>query len=261
MNKIKKASKVDTELLKSKKSKITKAKRKAYKPKIKSGRITGGKKAKILTIRVKVKEKGFYSKFITKKELEKHLVKGMYVFTKAQEMQYQMLRNRFNISKYEYLKFYYGVRKANAKARRLAKGGDSLYAVKFSTKMKRIFDKYDYNKYMNAIEDVLRRDYKQRKNKQYKDRFIDNIYSVLDERAAKNIEDLVKDMTADQLYDFMDQNPDLDKIMYESKPEKFSSFDKEATSMIETRLRDYLGLEYEDPTVKYDIEKEEDLIK
>lgn len=261
MNKIKKASKVDTQPIKSKKSKMTKAKRKAYKPKIKSGRIIASKKAKFPKISVKVKEKGYYSKFISKRELEKHLVNGKYVFTRAQEKQYMHMLSRFNMTRYEYLKFYYGVRKANAKGRRLAKAGDALYSVKFSTKMNRIFDRYDYNVYMRAIENVLSRNYKAKKNREFRKRFIDNIYNILDERAAKNIEDLVNEMSTEDLYNFIEDNPDLEKVMYESNPEKFTSFDKEATSLIETRLRDYMNMDQEDMTLKYDISDESDLIK
>ena len=260
MNKIKKAGKVDLEPVKSKKSKITKAKKSTYKPKIKSGRIKGTKKAKIPKVSVKVKQEGKYSKFMPKKVLEQ-ITNGTYTFTRAQAKQYAQLHKRSGITKYEYLKLYYGIRKANAKGRRLAKDGNALYSIKYSTKFNRVRDKYDYQVLMSSISKVLSRNYKEKRNLEFKQRFINNIYTILSDAAAQNIVKLIENMSAEQLKDFIDENPDLEKIMYESDPEKFSSFDKEATSLIENRLRNYLGLDEKDIQTEYDVQSESDLIK
>lgn len=260
MNKIKKAGKVDLEQQKSKKSKITKAKKSTYKPKIKSGRIKGVKKTKIPKVSVKVKQEGKYSKFMPKKVLEQ-ITNGTYTFTKAQARQYNQLNKRAGITKYEYLKMYYGVRKANAKARRLAKEGNALYSIKYSTKFKRIHTKYDYQVLMTSVSKVLSRDYKEKRNLEYIERFKNNVYAILSDAAAENIIKLVDKMSAAQLKDFIDENPDIEKIMYESDPEKFSSFDREATSLLENRLRNYLGLDTVDIQTKYDVQSESDLIR
>lgn len=260
MNKIKKAGKVDLQPVKSKKTKITKAKKSTYKPKIKSGRIKGHKKAKVPKISVKVKQGGKYSKFMPKKVFEQ-ITNGTYTFTRAQAKQYETLHKRSGITKYEYLKLYYGVRKANAKGRRLAKDGTALYSIKYSTKFNRVRDKYDYNVLMSSLSKVLSRGYKDQRNQEFKQRFINNVYTILSDRAAKNIVDLIENMSAAQLADFIDQNPDIEKIMYESDPEKFSSFDKEATSLLENRLRDYLNMPTIDIQTTYDVNSETDLIK
>lgn len=260
MNKIKKAGKVDLEPVKSKKSKITKAKKSTYKPKIKSGHIKGTKKAKIKQISIKYKEQNRYIKLVSKKQLEKHIIDGNFVFSKSMTKQYNTLNKRFGLSQLEYLNLYYGIRKANAKGARLGKI-DSLYHVKYSTKFKRMHDRADFERYMASIKNVLRRDYKERKNKLFKERFINNIKLILEDKPAEEVIKLVKEMDALQLKQFLDENPDLEKVMYESKSENFTSFDKEATSLIENRLLNFLGKEPVDIKTKYDVKDAEDLIK
>ena len=169
------------------------------------------------------------------------------------QKQYNLLANRFNISKSDYLNLYYGVRKANAKGARLAKE-DSLYHVKYSTKFKWVQTKEDYKKLMKSISNVLSRDYKERRNKEFKERFMRNIETILRDDAARKVNNIVDEMTASELKMFIDENPDLEKVMYESDPERFTSFDKEATSMIETRLREFLNLP-EDVTDKINIQE------
>ena len=84
---------------------------------------------------------------------------------------------------------------------------------------------------------------------------------ILSDKAARNINDLIKDMSASQLRQFIDENPDLEKVMYESDPEKFTSFDKEATSLIENRLREFLHKPYVDIESEYDVSSPDELIK
>ena len=262
MNKIKKAGTVDTEKIKAKKSKINKLRKKTIKPKIESKRIKASKKAKMPKISIKYKEQQRYSKFVSKSQLQKHLdSRGNYIFTKAQQKQYNILKKRFNITPLEYLKLYYGVRKANAKGARLGKDNASLYHVKYSTKFNRVKDKYDYKVLMQSISKVLSRDYKEKRNAEFKRRFMQNIQYILTDKAARNVNDIIKNMTAEQLAQFIDENPDLEKVMYESKTDNFTSFDKEATSMIENRLLEFLGKQQIDVLTKYDVGSETDLIK
>ena len=265
MNKIKKANTVDTEVQKVKAKKIKRSKRKTVKPKISSGKIKARNKAikpKFSQSKVKYQSSSRYVKFASKSQLQKHIVNGKYVFTKQQQAQYNLLNKRFGISELEYLKLYYGVRKANAKGARLAKTESSLYHVKYSRKFKNtIYSKEDYLKYMKSISKVLSRDYKERMNREFKERFMQNIEAILTDKAAKNINEIVQQMTASELRAFIDDNPDLEKVMYESDPEKFTTFDKEATSLIENRLRDFLGKPIIDPLFEYDISSTDDLIK
>lgn len=260
MNKIKKASKPDTRPEKAKGKKIKSGRKKTIKPKIKAGRIKASLKAKAPRVSIKYNKKARYSKFVSKSQLEKHIVNGKFVFSRAMERQYNTLRNRFNISKSDYLKLYYGVRKANAKGSRLAKE-DSLYHVKYSTKFKYVKDRYDYEMLMKSIGRVLSPDYKKKRNQEFKERFMHNIELILSDKAARNINDLIKDMSASQLRQFIDENPDLEKVMYESDPEKFTSFDKEATSLIENRLREFLHKPYVDIETEYDVSSPDELIK
>jgi len=262
MNKIKKAGTVDTEKIKAKKSKVNKSRKKTIKPKIDSKRIKASKKAKMPKISIKYKEQQRYSKFVSKSQLQKHLdSRGNYIFTKAQQKQYNILKKRFNITPLEYLKLYYGIRKANAKGARLGKDNASLYHVKYSTKFNRVKDKYDYKVLMQSISKVLSRDYKEKRNAEFKRRFMQNIQYILTDKAARNVNDIIKNMTAEQLAQFIDENPDLEKVMYESKTDNFTSFDKEATSMIENRLLEFLGKDDVDVLTKYDVGSTDDLIR
>lgn len=241
MNKIKKAGKVDTSVPKGKKSKINKGGKKTKIIKYRSQRILGSLSVKIGRGKGKAKKPRKIS-LISQKQLQQHLDnRGNYIFTKQQQKQYEKLNKRFTLSKLEFLKLYYGVRKANAKGARLAKENDVLYHVKYSTKFKRIMDRYDYNTYMKSIMNVLDPKYKEKRNKEFKDRFMRNIEYILSDAAAKKVNDIVRKMSAEQLASFIEENPDLEKVMYESKPDNFSSFDKEATSMIENRLNEFLG--------------------
>ena len=260
MNKIKKASKPDTKPEKAKGKKIKQSRRKTLKPNIKSGRIKGDKKAKMPKIRIKYSEKSRFTKFVSKSQLQKHIIDGKFVFSKAMTKQYNTLKHRFGLSELEYLKLYYGVRKANAKGRRLAKE-DSLYHVKYSTKFKGVMDRYDYKVLMESIGRVLSPDYKKRKNEEFKKRFMQNIEMILSDKAARNINELINEMTASELKQFIDENPDLEKVMYESDPEKFTTFDKEATSLIENRLREFLHKGYKDIETEYDVASASELIK
>ena len=241
MNKIKKAGKVDTSLTKSKKSKINRGKRSTINVKPKNKRITASKKAKLRQFRIKLSRKPRFTNFAPKSVIEKHIVNGKYVFSKAQQKEFNLLHKRFGITQSDYLKLYYGVRKANAKGRRLAKEGDALYTVKYSTKLgNTIWNKEDFDKVMNSVRKVLDRNYKQKQNELFKKRFMDNIETILSAKAAERINKIVEKMTAKELSDFIDQNPDIEKVMYESDPEKFTSFDREAVSLIEERLHEFL---------------------
>ena len=250
MNKIKKANKPDLTPDKAKGKKIKSAQKKTIKAKTKSKRVMASKRVKPRKISIKYKESARYTKFASKSQIEKHIVDGKIVFSKAMQKQYNLLNKRFGISKSEYLKLYYGVRKANAKGARLAKE-DSLYHVKYSTKFNWVTSREDFEKLMRSVGKVLSRDYKERRNKEFKNRFMHNIEIILRDDAAKRINDIVKQMSAAQLKQFIDENPDLEKVMYESDPERFTSFDKEATSMIEARLRDFLGgaIEIKEPEI------------
>ena len=261
MNKIKKADKPDLTPEKKKGKKIKVNRKKTIKPKIKSGRIKASSKAKKRKVSIKYKESQRFTKFASKSQIQKHIVNGKFVFSKQMQKEYSLLKSRFGLSELEYLKLYYGVRKANAKGARLSKI-DSLYHVKYSRKFKNtIYSKEDYLKYMKSISKVLSRDYKERMNKEFKERFMQNIEAILTDKAAKNINEIVQQMTASELRAFIDDNPDLEKVMYESDPEKFTTFDKEATSLIENRLRDFLGKPIIDPLFEYDISSTDDLIK
>ena len=262
MNKIKKASKPDIEKIdKAKRKKaISRAKKARVDVHIKSGRIKGGKKTKIKPIKVKHKQTRKYTKYASKSQIEKHIVNGQFVFSKKMQKQYNELNKRFGLTPLEYLNLYYGTRKANAKGRRLAKE-DSLYHIRFSLKMPRIRTRADYERRMMTLNFVLDREYKQKVNERYKAQFMHNINIILSDRAAQAINDLVKGMSASELKEFIEQNPDLEKIMYESDNERFTMFDKEAASMIETRLRTFLGLPEIDVLTKYDIAETQDLIR
>ena len=268
MNKIKKADKPDLTPDRSKGKKIKSSRKKTLQPKYKtkkikapSKRIKAPSKAKSKQVKIKYGSTQRWTRFASKSQIQKHLVNGKYVFSKAMQKEFNILHARFGLSEKEYLNLYYGVRKANAKGARLSKI-DSLYHVKYSRKFKNtIMTREDYVKYMKSISNVLSRDYKERKNKEFKERFMRNIELILSDKAAKNINELIKNMSADELSRFIDENPDLEKVMYESDPEKFTTFDKEATSMIENRLLDFLGRPVEDLEFKYDISDERDLIK
>lgn len=242
MNKIKKAGTVDKEVIKTKRSKINKGKKASIRPYPKAKRIIGSLIIKFPKKRKTTQAKQKYVNLISKSQLQKHLNdRGQYIFSRQQEKQYQTLLNRFSLSRLEFLKLYYGVRKANVKGARLSKENDALYHVKYSTKFKRIMDRYDYNAYMSSIKKVLDPKYKEKRNKEFKRRFMQNIEYILNDSSAKRVNDIVKNMTAAQLASFIEENPDLEKVMYESKPDNFTSFDKEATSMIENRLNEFLG--------------------
>ena len=244
MNKIKKASTVDTEVQKVKSKKIKRSKRKTVKPKISSGKIKAQNKAikpKFSQSKVKYQSSSRYVKFASKSQLQKHIVNGKYVFTKQQQAQYNLLNKRFGITELEYLKLYYGVRKANAKGARLAKNESSLYHVKYSLTFKRIETREDFNRIMKSIKNVLSRDYREKKNAEYIKRFKRNIEYILDSESAKRVIAIVDKLSAQELYQFIEENPDLEKVMYESKTDNFTSFDKSATSLIENRLNEFLG--------------------
>lgn len=88
-----------------------------------------------------------------------------------------------------------------------------------------------------------------------------NIELILTDAAAKSVNEIVEEMSALDLKRFMDENPDLEKVMYESKSDNFTSFDKEATSMIENRLLNFLGKPKVDLLTKYDVPDTDYLIK
>ena len=261
MNKIKKASKPDLQPDKAKGKKIKSSRKKTKKIKYKSKAIKAPSKRVKVQIKVKYKEKQRWTKFASKSQIQKHLVNGKFVFSKAMQKEYNLLNKRFGLSEMEYLKLYYGVRKANAKGARLSKI-DSLYHVKYSRKFENtIYTREDYVKYMKSVSKVLSRDYKERQNKLFKERFMKNIETILSDRAAKNVNDIIKNMTAEELSQFIDENPDIEKVMYESDPEKFTTFDKEATTMIESRLQEFLGKPVEDPLFKYDVASRDFLLR
>ena len=262
MNKIKKAGTVDTSVQKGKSSKINNVHKKTKKIKARSKAIKGSKKIKPRRIRIKYQETQRYSKFVSKSQLQKHLNdRGQYIFSRQQQKQYDLLNKRFGLSKLDYLKLYYGVRKANAKGARLGRENDVLYHVKYSTKFKRVMDRYDYNMLMASIGRVLDPKYKQKRNAEFKRRFMQNIQYILSDKAARNVNEIIKGMTAEQLARFIDENPDLEKIMYESKSDNFTMFDKTATSLIENRLEDFLGRNQSDLRTKYDVANTDDLIR
>lgn len=261
MNKIKKAGKPDLTPDKTKGKKIKTSRKKTKTIKYKSKAIKAPSKAKNLRIKVKYKERQRWTRFASKSQIQKHIVNGKFVFSNAMQKEYNLLNKRFGLSHIEYLKLYYGVRKANAKGARLSKI-DSLYHVKYSRKFENtIYTREDYAKYMKSIAKVLSRDYKERQNKLFKDRFIKNIETILSDRAAKNVIEIIKDMSAEELSRFIDENPDIEKVMYESDPEKFTTFDKEATTMIESRLQEFLGRPVEDPLYKYDVASRDFLLR
>lgn len=135
--------------------------------------------------------------------------------TKKQQQEYDILRERFRISKKAYKEYYDEVRKANRKLRALNRGGKLItnYGV-YSTKVDNIKSRSDFNKRMRKIRDVRQRDFRKEYNKYRRETFKKSFYDVfssdnLTQQELDELNKLVDSLGDDEIKKFIDDNPEL----------------------------------------------------
>lgn len=132
------------------------------------------------------------------------------------EKQYNELKKRFNITPQEFLNYYNNVRKANKKGAKLKKQSNALYGIKFSTEIKHIKNRKDFEKYTISLNNVLQENYRTEMNKKYKSVLYDNLKKMFGTKGANYLSDKLNRFSDVELKEFFDDNDDLTILLYDS---------------------------------------------
>lgn len=135
--------------------------------------------------------------------------------TKKQQAEYDILRERFRISKKAYKEYYDEVRKANRKLRDLNRKGKLItnYGA-YTTKIDSIKTRSDFNKRMSKIRKIRQRDFRKEYNKYRRETFKKSFYDVfssdnLTQQEIDELNKLVDELGDDEIKSFIDNNPEL----------------------------------------------------
>lgn len=139
--------------------------------------------------------------------------------TKKQTFQYKRLSRKFKISEREYKEYYDMLRKSRRKSMRMARDDSSLFVPHYSYKIENILNtRKDFLDKRRSVRQFLKNDYKKRQNLKSRANIKRNLMKTFenDVRTKKVIGQFMK-LSDKQLNQFLMENPDIQKIAYDSQ--------------------------------------------
>lgn len=136
--------------------------------------------------------------------------------TKFEKQWKQIKKKRIRITKREFKQYYELVRKANRKLSSSYYTRQAFDTRKFSYSISHITSTSEFKKRFAKITEVLGRGYRKKSNLAIRQRMYSNLESVFDIAGASRLITLFEQLADNELLEFFKENPDIERIAYES---------------------------------------------
>ena len=162
--------------------------------------------------------------------------------TRGQEKQYQARREKFKLTRAEFLRYWQDVRRANRKGKRLREKSNTLYVPRYTTKFDEVItSRREFTKHRKSIEKVLSKNYQREMNYDLRQRYYTNLRRALGPRAESLVRQF-KTLNNAQFKQFIDENEDLESLVYESQASKIIDFLDITVETIKKRVNNFAGV-------------------
>lgn len=162
--------------------------------------------------------------------------------TRGQEKQYQAMREKFKLTRAEFLQYWQDVRRANRKGKRLREKSNTLYVPRYTTKFDEVItSRREFTKHRKSIDKVLSKNYQREMNYDLRHRYYTNLRRALGPRAESLIRQF-KSLNNAQFKQFIDENEDLESLIYESQASKIIDFLDITVETIKKRVNNFAGV-------------------
>jgi hypothetical protein len=134
------------------------------------------------------------------------------------EKQWRFIKSRrIKITKREFKEYYTNVRKANRKIGGKNFQSKSLDKRKISNSIWRITNLREFRQAQARINKILTRNYVRENNERLRQQFYNNLEYLYTEENSYMLKDLFSQLDDNKLVEFMQENPDIERMQYASK--------------------------------------------